>query len=58
MKKEEKEKVSNIVNTKKFKRIKRMKFLGKKRNLFKNNYNYNMTKELICSIDEFLISMK
>ena len=54
IKKEEKEKVNHVKNTKKFRTIKNLKFLGKKRNLFKNNYNCNMTKELICSIDEFI----
>ena len=54
IKKEEKEKVNHVKNTKKFRTIKKMKFLGKKRNLFKINYNCNMTKELICSIDEFI----
>ena len=54
IKKEEKEIVNYVKNTKKFRTIKKMKFLGKKRNLFKNNYNCNMTKELICSIDEFI----
>ena len=54
IKKEEKEKVNHPRNTKKFKTIKKIKFLGKKRSLYKNNYNCNMTKELICSIDEFI----
>lgn len=52
--KEEKEKTNHFINTKKFKTIKRLNFLGKKRKLFKNNYNCNMTKDLICSIDEFI----
>ena len=52
----EKERLNHIKNAKKFKTIKKMKFLGKKRNLYenRNNYNCNMTKELICSIDEFI----
>ena len=56
IKKKEKERLGHIKNAKKFKTIKRMKFLGNKRNLNenKNNYNCNMTKELICSIDEFI----
>jgi hypothetical protein len=55
-KKKEKEKLNNVRNMKKFKTIKKIKLLGKKRNIFKskNNYNSNMTKELICSIDEFI----
>ena len=55
-KKKEKDKAINVRNMKKFKTIKKMKFLGKKRNIFKskNNYNSNMTKELIYSIDEFI----
>jgi hypothetical protein len=31
-----------------------MKFLGNKRNFGDSRNNYNMTKELICSIDEFI----
>ena len=31
-----------------------MKFLGNKRNFGESRNNYNMTKELICSIDEFI----
>ena len=56
VKKREKERLYNIKNTKKFKTIKRSKFLGNKRkyNENKNSYNSNMTKELICSIDEFI----
>ena len=56
LKKTEKERLYNIKNTKKFKTIKRRKFLGNKRkyNESKNIYNSNMTKELICSIDEFI----
>ena len=52
----ERERLNHIKNAKKFKTIKKMKFLGKKRNMYesRNNYNCNMTKELICSIDEFI----
>ena len=52
----EKEKLNHIKNSKKFKTIKKMKLLGKKRKIYdsRNNYNCNMTKELICSIDEFI----
>ena len=57
MKKEkikERERLNHIKNTKKFKAIKKMKFLGNKRNFGETRNNYNMTKELICSIDEFI----
>ena len=57
MKKEkikEKERLNHIKNAKKFKSIKKMKFLGNKRNFGETRNNYNMTKELICSIDEFI----
>ena len=57
MKKEkikEKERLNHIKNAKKFKAIKKMKFLGNKRNFGDSRNNYNMTKELICSIDEFI----
>ena len=50
----EKEGIKDIKNMKKFRTIKKKIFLGKKRILAKNNYNCNMTKELICSIDEFI----
>lgn len=53
-KKKEKERMNCIKNMKKFKKIRKPKLLGKKRNLSKNIYNCNMTKELICSIDEFI----
>ena len=43
-----------LKNTKKFRTIKRMKFLGNKRNIHENKNNFNMSKELICSIDEFI----
>jgi hypothetical protein len=43
-----------LKNTKKFRTIKRMKFLGNKRNIYENKNNFNMSKELICSIDEFI----
>ena len=42
----ERERLNHIKNAKKFKAIKTMK--GESRN------NYNMTKELICCIDEFI----
>ncbi len=56
IKKREKTSINHIFikNTKKFKTIKRMKFLGNKRNIHENKNNFNMTKELICSIDEFI----
>ena len=50
----EKEGIKDFKNMKKFRTIKKKIFLGKKRILAKNNYNCNMTKELICSIDEFI----
>jgi hypothetical protein len=50
----EKERLNHIKNGKKFKSIKKMKFLGNKRNFTESRNNYNMTKELICSIDEFI----
>ena len=50
----ERERLNHIRNAKKFKAIKKMKFLGNKRNLGESRNNYNMTKELICSIDEFI----
>ena len=56
-KKKEIEKINTIKNMKKFKTIKKPKYLGKKRNLYKHIHNSNMTnmtKELICSIDEFI----
>ena len=44
----------NIINgNKKFRALKKLKFLGKKRFNDSRN-NYNMTKDLICSIDEFI----
>lgn len=49
----EKEKLNIINNHKKFGAIKKMRFLGKKR-LGESRNNYNMTKDLICSIDEFI----
>ena len=49
----EKEKINLINNHKKFGAIKKLKFLGKKRFSDSRN-NYNMTKDLICSIDEFI----
>ena len=50
----ERERLNHIKNAKKFKAIKKMKFLGNKRNFTESRNNYNMTKELICSIDEFI----
>lgn len=50
----ERERLNHIKNAKKFKAIKKMKFLGNKRNFGDSRNNYNMTKELICSIDEFI----
>ena len=50
----EREKLNHIKNGKKCKAIKKMKFLGNKRNFGETRNNYNMTKELICSIDEFI----
>ena len=50
----ERERLNHIKNGKKFKSIKKMKFLGNKRNFTESRNNYNMTKELICSIDEFI----
>ena len=49
----EKEKLNIINNHKKLGTLKRLKFLGKKRFGDSRN-NYNMTKDLICSIDEFI----
>ena len=49
----EKEKINLISGQKKFGAIKKLKFLGKKRFGDSRN-NYNMTKDLICSIDEFI----
>ena len=43
----------NNNNRKKFGAIKKMRFLGKKR-FGESRNNYNMTKDLICSIDEFI----
>ena len=48
------ERLNHIKNAKKFKTIKKMKYLGNKRNNGDSRNNYNMTKELICSIDEFI----
>jgi hypothetical protein len=53
-KRKERERLNHIKNAKKFKAIKKMKYLGNKRNLGESRNNYNMTKELICSIDEFI----
>ena len=50
----ERERLNHIKTAKKFKSIKKMKFLGNKRNFGETRNNYNMTKELICSIDEFI----
>ena len=50
----ERERLNHIKNAKKFKAIKNMKFLGNKRNFGESRNNYQMTKELICSIDEFI----
>ena len=51
----EKEKLDiNLINShKKFGPLKKIKLLGKKRFCDSRN-NYNMTKDLICSIDEFI----
>ena len=48
-----KEKINNINVPKKFGALKKLKFIGKKR-LNETRNNYNMTKDLICSIDEFI----
>jgi hypothetical protein len=48
-----KEKIELINGTKKLGPFKKLKFLGKKR-LSDSRNNYNMTKDLICSIDEFI----
>ena len=57
-KKKEKNKEKNIINnlnnSNKIKNIKNNKFVGKKRNQSEQRNNYNMTKDLICSIDEFI----
>ena len=45
--------LNNNNNRKKFGAIKKMRFLGKKR-FGESRNNYNMTKDLICSIDEFI----
>ena len=52
-KEKEKEKINNINGIKKLGPFKKLKFLGKKRFAETRN-NYNMTKDLICSIDEFI----
>ena len=52
MKEKEKNGITNN-GTKKFRALKKLKFLGKKRFNDTRN-NYNMTKDLICSIDEFI----
>ena len=49
-----KENTNTVKNMKKFRTIKKPKFLGKKRNIYKNIHNSNMTKDLIFSIDEFI----
>ena len=49
----EKEKINNLIGLKKFGALKKIKFIGKKR-LNETRNNYNMTKDLICSIDEFI----
>ena len=49
----EKEKINNIIGPKKLGALKKIKFIGKKR-LNETRNNYNMTKDLICSIDEFI----
>ena len=53
-KKKGKENINTVKNMKKFRTIKKPKFLGKKRNIYKNIHNSNMTKDLIFSIDEFI----
>ena len=54
MKEKEKGKLNiNNKSTKKFMSLKKLKFLGKKRFNDSRN-NYNMTKDLIFSIDEFI----
>ena len=50
----QRERLNHIKNARKFKTIKKMKYLGNKRNFGESRNNYNMTKELICSIDEFI----
>ena len=54
IKEKEREKLNHINNSKKCKAIKKMIFLGKKKNFSQSRNNYNMTKDLICSIDEFI----
>ena len=49
----DKEELDMINNHKKYGEIKQLKFLGKKR-LGDSRNNYNMTKDFICSIDEFI----
>ena len=49
----EKEKINNLICPRKFGALKKIKFIGKKR-LNETRNNYNMTKDLICSIDEFI----
>jgi hypothetical protein len=53
-KKKGKKNINTVKNMKKFRTIKKPKLLGKKRNIYKNIHNSNMTKDLICSIDEFI----
>ena len=49
----EKERFDMNNNHRKFGAIKKLKFLGKKR-VSESRNSYNMTKDLICSIDEFI----
>jgi len=52
----EKERIilNHIKNAKKFKAIRKMKFFGNKNNFPESRNNYNIIKELICSIDVFI----
>ena len=42
------------INGNKIRKLKKLSFLSKKRNQSDLRNNYNMTKDLICSIDEFI----
>ena len=50
----ERERLNHIKNAKKSRAIKKIKYLGNKRNLRESRNNYIMAKELICSVDEFI----
>lgn len=50
-----KESINNgKINGNKIRKLKKLSFLSKKRNQSDLRNNYNMTKDLICSIDEFI----